>query len=282
VAAANHEFTFKYLPTGGYVTPAIKAPNNSYRYTPLSQILGGAVPATAGTSPQTGKEQQWGWAYQLLPFLEQDNLFNTPQSSANSGDVFVSSQLVKFYACPSRRAATLSNSAFVGDYAGNAGVTGNAPGTSNPMVTNLNGTIVMYPLSSQVSLGRMRNGASNTILVAEKSVSVPSALAGGEWGDSEGTYTGFKGDSVRFGDFQPVQDPPTPYTKSTTNTITLQSGTTALGQTGWLPFGSAHAGGMNAVFGDGSVRTITYGIPLATFQAITNRANTTAVDLSDL
>jgi hypothetical protein len=39
---------------------------------------------------------------------------------------------------------------------------------------------------------------------------------------------------------------------------------------------------MNAVFGDGSVRTITYGIPLATFQAICNRANTQAVDLSDL
>src|SRR6267378_1802313 len=67
LAAANHEATIKYLPSGGYTAPTIKTPNFSSRYTPLSHVLGtSAAPAAAGISPQTGKEQQWSWAYALL------------------------------------------------------------------------------------------------------------------------------------------------------------------------------------------------------------------------
>ena len=117
-----------------------------------AQLLGPSPYVSFANSPFSGL------TFTDYFFLEtfEDNLFNTPQSNMNSGDVFVKSALIKFYACPSRRAATVAASAFVGDYAGNAGVTLNAPGTSNPVATNLNGTIIMFPLSSQVSLGRMR------------------------------------------------------------------------------------------------------------------------------
>src|SRR5262245_46152671 len=52
LAALNLETTTKYLPTGGYVAPTAKSPNASPRFTPLSQVLGGATPAQAANTPQ--------------------------------------------------------------------------------------------------------------------------------------------------------------------------------------------------------------------------------------
>jgi prepilin-type N-terminal cleavage/methylation domain-containing protein/prepilin-type processing-associated H-X9-DG protein len=274
LASANHEATIKYLPSGGYTVPTSKGSNPSTRYTPLSQVTGGAAAATVATiSPQTGKEQQWSWAYSLLPYLEQDNLFNCPNNTTVAdGDFFVRKQAVKFYACPSRRQPTIfangSNDYFLGDYVGCAGT---VSGTSNPLTAANVGAIAM---GGQVSSARMRNGASNTLIFAEKAVSVAGA-AGGDPGDKTGIYYGFTGDTVTYA-IGPIIDP-RPSAPMTTYTISTGSGNiTTLG------FGSAHVGGMNAVFGDGSVRNINYGIAAGTFQAICNKSNTTVVDMSDL
>src|SRR3954447_21041870 len=51
----NHHDTFQMFPTAG--DPQYWAP----RY-------------LSGGSPATGKLQTWSWAYQILPFVEQDNL----------------------------------------------------------------------------------------------------------------------------------------------------------------------------------------------------------------
>jgi prepilin-type N-terminal cleavage/methylation domain-containing protein/prepilin-type processing-associated H-X9-DG protein len=282
LAAVNHESTLKYLPMGGYVTPTIKAPNFSVRYTPLSQVLGAAAPPAAATQPQTGKEQQWSWAYQLLPYVEQDNLFNQPQASGNSGDPFVLQQPVKFLACPSRRQPTQFSGAFLSDYAGNAGFIGGTTANS------LNGVIVMNPLNSQVSLGRMKNGSSNTMMFGEKSVSVngdattgAGGNSGGDYGDREGVFAGFKADSIRFTNAGPIQDPRNTLS-GTPATVQFQSGTTNLGSTYVLPFGSPHTAGMNVAFADGSVRGILYSVNLTIFQQASNRNNTVAYDASAL
>jgi prepilin-type processing-associated H-X9-DG protein len=134
----------------------------------------------------------------------------------------------------------------------------------------------------------MRNGASNTMVVGEKAVPIASA-AGGDTGDNVGVYWGFSGDTVAFEMMVasgsnyvpisvPIQDPrqgvtPTTYRAkdSNNNVVSVNYG-----------FGAAHPGGMNAVFGDGSVRTINFGISATVMQAISNRNNTTVVDLSDL
>src|SRR3954449_5438337 len=59
----NHEATLKYLPTGGASNPStVPTGGKSSRFS-----------STTSTSPATGKDQQWSWAYQVLPYIEQDN-----------------------------------------------------------------------------------------------------------------------------------------------------------------------------------------------------------------
>jgi prepilin-type N-terminal cleavage/methylation domain-containing protein/prepilin-type processing-associated H-X9-DG protein len=270
-ASANCEFTTKYLPTGGFVTPQAAAPNVSPRTTPLTQILGlAAAPPSPSLNPQIGKDQQWSWAYQLLPYLELDNLYNL-----GSTDAQVLATPNKVFVCPSRRAPTqytnpTIGTVFLGDYAGNGGVLG--PSSSTP--TTINGTIVMVPMSTPVSSGRIRNGTSNTILFAEKSVSIPGS-AGGDPGDTDGIFNGYKADSIRFADFQPIQDP---RVATSPSTITFKSANTTLGSMYALPFGSAHTANMNVAFADGSVRAVSYGVNLTYFGYAANRNNTNAYD----
>jgi prepilin-type N-terminal cleavage/methylation domain-containing protein/prepilin-type processing-associated H-X9-DG protein len=281
LAAVNCEHNTKYLPTGGYVTPTGNAVNPSPRYAPLSPILGTATaPTTASSTPQVGKDQQWSWAYQILPYLEMDNLYAIANSATANpgGDPQVLATTVKTLVCPSRRAPTTYQSptfgtVFVGDYAGNAGYVAPSGGT------NLNGTIIMPPLSGPVSLGRIRNGSSNTLLFGEKSVSIANSSSGGDPGDNEGIFNGFKGDSIRFADFQPQQDPKT---WPSTTTITFKSGSTTLGSTTAAGFGAAHPSGMNIAFADGSVRGVLYSVNITIFQLAAQRTNTVAYDQSQL
>jgi prepilin-type N-terminal cleavage/methylation domain-containing protein/prepilin-type processing-associated H-X9-DG protein len=282
LAVVNHESTQKYLPTGGYFNPTNKANNASSRFTPLSLInAAGNIPASL--SPQTGKEQQWSWAYAVLPYLEQDNLFNS------TSDNQVMAQPLKILSCPSRRAPTQVAASvgalhFVGDYAGNGGA-GNG---ANQLLNNGVFTLGLPPqlgAIQQIALGRIKGGASNTILVSEKAASI-QGQAGGEVGDVDGIYFGYRPDSIRYADAVPLQDPPT-FSDAALPARNLQVINNVLPQA-WqfvlpsLRFGSSHPGGLNAVFGDGSVRTISYGVQLGVFQAICNRNNTQAVDLSDI
>jgi hypothetical protein len=284
LAALNLETTTKYLPTGGFVAPTAKSPNASPRFTPLSQVLGGAMPAQAANTPQGTKEQQWSWAYQLLPYMEQDNLYNLGNSTAN--DAAVLAQPVKFLNCPSRRTTTQFNGAFLGDYAGNGGFLSSSTG-STATASDLKGAIVMIPLATPQSVGRMRNGASNTVIFSEKSVSVQGPASGGtggssggEPGDQQGIFMGYTSDSIRFSDFQPLQDPKT---LNSVGTVAFKGvNNTTLGQTYWLPFGSAHPAAMNSVYGDGSVRGVTYSVDINVWKAVCWPSNTTPVDLSTL
>ena len=50
-----------------------------------------------GGVPAMGKDQVWGWLYQMLPFVEQKNIWELP----NDNDV--KQTPVKIYFCPSRR-----------------------------------------------------------------------------------------------------------------------------------------------------------------------------------
>ncbi len=51
---------------------------------------------TFDESPATGKDQAWGWAYQILPYLEQENRWRNP----TDGEVRGTS--IGIYLCPSR------------------------------------------------------------------------------------------------------------------------------------------------------------------------------------
>jgi prepilin-type N-terminal cleavage/methylation domain-containing protein/prepilin-type processing-associated H-X9-DG protein len=298
LASANHEFNLKYLPLGGYYAPTINTGgtnnNTSERYTPLmSGVVAKPPTVQTASAPQTAKEQQWSWAYQVLPYIEQENLFNTPQTNTDPGDNTVRANPIKVFTCPSRRAPTV-NTYFLGDYIANGGTMQAVSSNSTQGYILSNGPIVSPVFSSPTSSARMRNGSSNTLVVGEKCVPVDSAGGGDPNGDQTGIFRGFTSDTMGFvltgssaANSTPIQDPrpasantpaPTVYTiswkdPSSNNTITIGKN---------YGFGAAHPGGMNALFGDGSVRTIAFGISPAIMQAIANRNNTTAVDLSDL
>jgi prepilin-type N-terminal cleavage/methylation domain-containing protein/prepilin-type processing-associated H-X9-DG protein len=296
LASANHEFTYKYLPMAGYnntqnsiLTP--QTPNPSSRYTPISQVYPTAKPPLTAvlSNPQTGKEQQWSWAYQLLPYLEQENLFNFDNSVA--GDTMVHSGTpIKGFVCPSRRAPTVYNNptsgpAFLGDYIANGGT---VPGSTNTTAT-VNGPIVPIMFGTPVASQRMKNGASNTLVYGEKAVTI-AGNAGGDPGDQTGIFFGFTGDTIAFVPYQgtnpgtPIQDP-RPTASYVTQTTTIQNQSSGINYTvviSNLGFGSSHPGGMNAAWGDGSVRTISYGVTPTVFQSVCNRNNTLPVDMSEL
>lgn len=73
-----------------------------------------------------------------------------------------------------------------------------------------------------------------------------NSYAGGRANDNEGYCAGWDQDIRGNGNIQPIQD-------TVNNQVALR-------------FGSAHVGGFNAVFADGSVRVIRYAVNLETFR----------------
>jgi prepilin-type N-terminal cleavage/methylation domain-containing protein/prepilin-type processing-associated H-X9-DG protein len=237
------------LPSGGLANAL--APPSASRF-PTGMPF--ATPA-----PMTGTAQNWSWAYQLLPHLDQENVWSLP---ANQDTTLLANPMPVFV-CPSRRDATVINGQFLFDYAGNGGLMNPPAATPAP-----NGAIV--PNSSQVvRVVTMPRGQSNTLVVGEKYV--PLGTSGTTVGDQYSGYyafsvkTGSVADysNVRFGDAGPYQDNPN---------LTAQSLN--------FPFGSAHPAAMNALFGDGSVRTIRYNNPV--IANVSNRLDPTPVSPDDL
>src|SRR5262249_8683244 len=66
-------------------------------------------------NPQTGRWQDWGWPYQILPYVEQESLWR------DVSDGLVRTTPVKLYFCPSRRAAMVIGDRAMIDYAGCSG-----------------------------------------------------------------------------------------------------------------------------------------------------------------
>jgi prepilin-type N-terminal cleavage/methylation domain-containing protein/prepilin-type processing-associated H-X9-DG protein len=110
---------------------------------------------------------------------------------------------------------------------------------------------------------KVTDGMSKTLLISEKWVhrsqyqADPSLAA-----DNRGWADGWDFDGLRSTMLPPRQDGQDPATKACDPCLTDPSS---------YAFGSAHAGGINAVFADGSVTFISYDIDLETFNRLGNR-----------
>jgi prepilin-type processing-associated H-X9-DG protein len=231
---------------------------------------GGTIPWAVGANLG-----ECGWAYQILPFIEQDNLYRTK----NYGQMQTTP--IKIYFCPSRRPAKSSNAQggrALMDYA--SATPADAPNSWDqywhgntwgiPTGATYNGMIVRKMTFNDLpwgtpTVGAIPDGTSNTLLVSEKQLN-PANYATGDWHDDCGWMDGWDPDVVRYTGFQPNAD-------SRYNN-----------QGGWegYRFGSAHATGMNGLFGDGSVRFIKYSVDPVTFNRIGNRQDGQTVDLNAL
>jgi prepilin-type N-terminal cleavage/methylation domain-containing protein len=277
LAVANHTTTVGSLPTAG-------GSNAGPGLDPIPPPAGAGNPSPSSrfssyqaSSPATGKFQQWSWAYQILPYIEQENIWSFGGNNSAFDNSVRGGYTIRTLACPSRRAPTQARPvtnpnapiAFLGDYAGNGGTAGSG------LAFQFNGMFVRgLGVDGKIDLGRVRNGVSNTVLISEKAVAIPNSAGGMEIGDTEGIlYSTFptaaapRYDSLRFADRPPVPD---------------DKIATPVAASGTLPFGSAHPGGLCAAFADGSVRTVTYSVPDVLWLQVCNRLNTVPVDLSSL
>jgi prepilin-type N-terminal cleavage/methylation domain-containing protein/prepilin-type processing-associated H-X9-DG protein len=263
--SAGYHVTGSGSPAGPPFNPwVIAAPYNTVSRAPAS--FGSIVPATR-------YNQTWGFFYQILPNIEQDNLWRT------QSDGEVQKAVVSTYFCPSRRSpqALVATQTWGGspppplygavDYAVNLGpdvYTINSL-AQNYLVTPLTAnTVVDFYGPVNPSAGHVQNtnlrgqpvkvsditdGTGYTILIAEKSVD-PDQLnlkadeGRQQNGDCFGFWAGFdKWETTRHAFWQPHRD-----TGGLTGAATYEA------------FGSAHPNGFNVLMCDGSTRTISYGI----------------------
>jgi prepilin-type N-terminal cleavage/methylation domain-containing protein/prepilin-type processing-associated H-X9-DG protein len=199
---------------------------------------GGWNPPGATAASPTDR-RQWSWCYHLLPYAGQDNLYRS------TGLNTIRRTPVTIYHCPSRRPPGLYGGHNVIDYAGCAGST---PDGSD-------GAVARGYLPG-VRLADLTDGASNTILAGEKRLNL--ARLGAASDDNECPFlSGWNGDWDHYRRAWAVhgvwQAPQRDY---------ADPGTAAANQ----GFGSSHPSGVNAAFGDGSVRHIRYGVSPEAFR----------------
>ena len=255
LAMLNHENARRILPDGGE------------KYWIARTIVDGI--------PTVAPKQNWGWPYQVLPYLEQENVWNL------ADDAEVIRTTLATYNCPSRRRPMVINNRAMIDYAGNAGTddgpqsAGDRGNTGWGMLGNgRDAPIVRRPdgsseRSGSVGMAEIRDGTSNTILVGEKCLNA-GLLGTGQTDDDSGYIDGWDWDIVRWGYFQPARD--------------FNDSNPSAAHSGYVPyhsaFGSAHAGGFNACLCDGSVRVLSYSIELEVFKLLSNRKDGKPLDVS--
>ena len=227
LALQNHHDTLGYLPGGG----------------------SNAWPNLAGKQPAIGQAQHGSWAYQILPFMEQNAVWMLGTPARNVA--------IKTYFCPSRRGPITFNA-----NGGNVGGMDYAASCENNPKNHWQGFrgIIQQRLYSPVTLVAIQDGTSQCIAVAEKELSITRLSTGQDHCDNASYTWGF--DFGAGGNWD--------NTLSRADIQVSMDGTNGLEGTihGTHGFGSRHIGKMNAVFCDGSVQGINYSVTKTVFERL--------------
>jgi type II secretory pathway pseudopilin PulG len=271
IASHHHVDVTGYFPSGGWSNSWVGDPDRGY-----------------------GRRQPGGWAFSVLPFMEQQPVFSTGAGLAGPAKLAAAGQVntnpIPIFYCPTRRPAKnypLVNFAgnFVAfncvplaatsrlDYAANCGDSGTneygvgpatlAEGDSTypwPDTTSLTGVSF---LRSQVKPADILDGTSVTYLIGEKYVNPADYATGKDPGDDQPIFLGYDNDSQRT---TGLLNPPQQDT---------------LGLTDTHCFGSAHSTSFHMALCDGSVRAINYTIDREIHRRLGNRNDRLAVTGSD-
>jgi len=186
-----------------------------------------------GDPARTGYDQTGSWAFALLPYVEQQNMY----------DKRAWVDPVKTFICPSRRQAVAlpAHNDDRGTYSGGGWAWGKTDYAANALLVPNRGLPLWF-------MGAISDGASHTILAGEKAVDPNYALAG-SWYWDEPFFLGGSDSTSRKGDGL-VQDRPGDFLAAREN------------------WGSPHPAGVQFLFADGSVHLIPYGTPSATIRAL--------------
>jgi prepilin-type N-terminal cleavage/methylation domain-containing protein/prepilin-type processing-associated H-X9-DG protein len=235
LAFQNHHDTYGYFPTGGW----------DWSFPPT--IVGG--------QPAVGADQQAGWGYQILPFLEGDNAWKGGQGATDQDRILVAIRTPnKVFFCPSRRppqTVTFSDPGYLNGLSATHALCDYA-------ASNLEESGVVQAVDP-VRIADITDGTTNTLMVGEKRINL-SYLGQRQVADDIGYTSGWGGDTIRSVGQSPLPD---------------YFGTEPEEQL----FGSSHPGRFNAVFADGSVRTIAYDIDPDIFYLLGDISDGEVIDL---
>ena len=251
--AANRVSCINNLKQIGLAWQSYESTNKSFPWG--GDAWNGSPPKYTNGLPEVGLNQWAGWAFYILPYIEQENVWRGPfgATDAAKGNAALGA-LIPIYFCPTRRKPESFNSGglqrAMTDYAANAGTAQQASILSDIptrwfLDTLLSGVVKRNADGGKINLSELTDGTSNTLLVGEKYFD--SSLYGQpKADDNEGYSVGYDQDVLRWGNIQPQQD--------------RNNGE----PWGRKKFGSAHSSGFNAAFADGSVKTIKYQINITT------------------
>ena len=236
LAIHSYTGTFNRLPDGGFAYFSTRSKN-------------------ASGAPKLAPTQEWSVFYQILPYLEQQNLY------INTDDGLVAGTEMPLFSCPSRRPPTSKfnfhtmQPVAMTDYAGNGGL---HTKITEPYGRGLNGGVIIrsnnaagndLEYSGAMNLSRIRDGPSSTFMLGEKAL-FPKFYGGDHFSDDQGWTGGYDSDTIRWGNDLLVSD------KNAGQVPAAEE----------LRFGSAHPSGANFVYGDGSVHLISYSVDLQPYQ----------------
>ncbi|HBO44065.1 MAG TPA: hypothetical protein DD670_09055 [Planctomycetaceae bacterium] len=283
-AFAMHDSTHGHYPTGGWKWTWVGDPDMGF-----------------------GTSQPGSWPFNILPYIEQSDMYNMAARRPVTTKIMVLTEMIAIpvatYYCPTRRPAVANppksylhaeqvnarmpagNAVGKCDYAANVG------NISDSWDDSRNYAPKSYPeirladaenrwsdnkyydgicyYRSTVSSVDVTDGTSNCYMVGEKFL--PPVAYAGSWDkdsgmfsycDNEHAYTGYNRDfhaSVH-------QNYPPKWDRD--------------GSTDYIAFGSAHPGGFNMVFCDGSIHTISYEIDLELHRRLGVRDDGDVVDKS--
>ncbi len=295
LAALNHEGVQKRLPTGGWGYDWIGNPSYGF-----------------------GASQPGGFFYSILPFMEQNALFDydtSDDTKAKAGATLLIQTPVSAFYCPSRRgaqtykndqpSASWGSPKFGGtsksgrvnqvqavarcDYAGNAGngpsLSNSGPGSYSSSYNytgygTASATGVVY-IQSATRLSAITDGLSHTALTVEKFIAPKYYESGLDGGDNQSAYTGGDVDVIRYmGCLKTLTSSDTKETFSTTAVLRPAHDTDSYPchASWWWAIGSAHSSAMNVALCDGSVTSIDYGIDPFVYCALGNRKDSQPMD----
>jgi prepilin-type N-terminal cleavage/methylation domain-containing protein len=240
IAFHNHHGVHEFFPTGGWDWS-----------TPPNYVNG---------IPAVGADQQAGWGFQILPFVEQDTVWAGGGAATDNDKALLAiAQPLKIFFCPSRRGAMTVTYA----YPGYLGGTPQVHGLCDYAASNLDNTGVVRQYTP-TRIADIKDGTSNTLLVGDKRLNLTN-LGQPQPDDNEGYTAGFNEDTVRYTSLQPQPDfygDPSLY--------------------GGKLFGSSHPMRFNVALADGSVRSISYGLSQPVFRALGGIADGVPISAGDL
>ncbi len=271
LAALTHLSSRGVFPTGGTIPWS-------------SDIVYLADMNDPNSEPAGPDKQTVGWAFQILPYCEQLPVWKT-KGAPNVRLDRIKSVPLSIYFCPTRRRSTYQEGRVLMDYAAATPGNGTYDSFWQPQSTGTwfvphnkdwNGIIVRtdWDISltpparanstRPISNSAILDGASNTMMFGEKRLH-PEKYLSGDWHDDSGWADGWDPDIIRSTGF--------PLQSDVSGGVDDEFG---------YQFGGAHTGGMNAVFGDGAIHTLSFGIDPVLFNRLGDRRDGQTVDMEKL